>query len=218
MSIEIDNIENLMNNKNVEFRDFKLSGVETRKAENGAEELIVEGVACVFDKETVLIKGKSYELREKVQQGAFDGADMSDVIFNYNHGGRVYARTRNSSLALEAQSDGLHMRAKLISGDEGHAQLYRDIQSGLIDKMSYAYTVRESTYEYTEQENGFVTELRTVTKIDRLFDVSAVDIPAYDATSISARRAFDAEREKRSAESTRRAKNKLNLKLKLEGV
>lgn len=214
MSNPKDNIEKLITEKNMEFRDFRLTNVEKRKSEEGKEELVVEGVACCYDTETVLYKGKYYECREKVAKGAFDNADLSDVIFNYNHCGRVYARTRNKSLELSVKEDGLHMRAILMPEDNGHAELYRDIQSGLIDKMSYAYHVEKSSYEYIEQAEGPTIEIRTITEIDKVYDVSAVDIPAYDTTSISARGAFDAERERRAAESRKLEEeraNKLNL-------
>lgn len=215
MSKEVENIERLMDVKGVEFRDFSLIKINEKINEVGQEELILEGVPCVFDQETVLYKGKYYECREKIADTAFNEADITDVIFNYNHGGRVYARTRNNSLTLWVALDGLHMRAVLRNDDEGHIQLYKDIKSGLIDRMSFAFTVRESTYEYIERQDEPTVEIRTITKIEKLYDVSAVDIPAYDTTSISARKAFDAEREKRAAESRERAK--LLLKLKLEG-
>ena len=201
MSNPKDNIEKLIAEKEMQFRDFHLTTIECRKTEEGKDELVVEGVACQFDTETVLYKGKYYECREKIAVGAFDNCDMSDVIFNYNHCGRVYARTRNKSLELSVKEDGLHMRAILMPEDNGHAELYRDIQSGLIDKMSFAFHVKESTYEYVERADEPTIEIRTVTEIDKLYDVSAVDIPAYDTTSISARGAFDAERERREAES-----------------
>jgi HK97 family phage prohead protease len=201
MSNPKDNIEKLIAEKEMQFRDFRLTNIETRKTEEGKDELVVEGVACQFDTETVLYKGKYYECREKIATGAFDNCDMTDVIFNYNHCGRVYARTRNKSLSLSVEKDGLHMKAVLMSEDNGHAELYRDIQSGLIDKMSFAFHVKESSYEYIERADEPTIEIRTITEIDKLYDVSAVDIPAYDTTSISARSAFDAEREKREAES-----------------
>lgn len=196
-----DNIEKLISEKEMQFRDFRLTNIETRKSEEGKEQLVVEGIACNFDTETVLYKSQYYECREKIASGAFDNCDMSDVIFNYNHCGRVYARTRNNSLTLSVESDGLHMRAILMPEDNGHAELYRDIQSGLIDKMSFAFHVNESSYEYVERADEPTIEIRTITEIDKLYDVSAVDIPAYDTTSISARGAFDAERERRAAES-----------------
>lgn len=203
----ITNIENLMNEKDVQFRDFRLSRIETRQADE-VEEIVLEGIACSFDSETVMYSCKDYECREKVATGAFDGCDMTDVIFNFNHCGRVYARTRNKSLEVWTENDGLHCRATLNANDEGHRQLYRDIQSGLIDKMSFAFTVKECSYEYIERQDEPIVELRTITAIDKLYDVSAVDIPAYDTTSISARRAFDSERERREAESRQRQAEK----------
>lgn len=213
---EIKNIEKLMGDKSVEFRDFKLTKIEMRE-KDGAEEMLIEGVPCVFNQETTLYKGKYYEAREIIDKTAFNAADMSDVIFNYNHCGRVYARTRNNSLELQIKNDGLHMRAILMQGDEGHLQLYRDIKSGLIDKMSFAFRAKSSTFQYVEQENGYMIEIRTITEIEKIYDVSAVDIPAYDSTTISARTAFDAEREKRLLEKEKRAKVGLKIKLELEG-
>lgn len=215
VSSKIKNIEKLIQDKGVEFRDFKLTKIETRKDAEGNEFLEVKGVPCVFDKETVLYKGKYYECREKIATGAFDGADMSDVIFNYNHCGIVYARTRNNSLSLKVEADGLHMTATMRKSNRNQ-EFYDDIKEGLIDKMSFAFTVKECSYETIEWQDEPNVEIRTVTKIDKLYDVSAVDIPAYDTTSISARSAFDAEREKRNAVSIQR--EKLKLKLKLQGV
>lgn len=209
MSNPKDNIEKLIAEKEMQFRDFRLTNIETRKTEEGKDELVVEGVACQFDVETVLYKGKYYECREKIATGAFDNCDMTDVIFNYNHCGRVYARTRNKSLELSVKEDGLHMKATLMPEDNGHAELYRDIQSGLIDKMSFAFHVKESSYEYIERADEPTIEIRTITEIDKLYDVSAVDIPAYDTTSISARGAFDAERERRVAESKKLEEERL---------
>lgn len=217
-----DNIEKLINDKDVQFRDFKLTSIETRANEKGTEELVIEGLAASFNQETVLYKGKYYEAREVIASGAFDSCDMTDVIFNFNHCGRVYARTRNGSLSVWIEEDGLHMRAILMSEDNGHQELYRDIKSGLIDKMSFAFHVEESTWEWRNIGDDYEIEVRTITKIDKLYDVSAVDIPAYDTTSISARNAFDAERERRNAESIKEAeelelrKQKLLLLMKLE--
>ena len=114
---------------------------------------------------------------------------MIDVIFNYNHGGRVYARTRNNSLSLAVKDDGLHVRIKLDSEDEGHKELYRDVKKRLIDKMSYCYIVSDKGFEYDTE-----THTRRITSIKKVFDVSAVDIPAYDSTSISARSILDLEK------------------------
>lgn len=191
------------------FQNFELRAKE--ETEENASDMVIEGVACVFDSETTLFEWDGVEYKEKVDKGAFVDADISDVIFNYNHGGRVYARTRNDSLHLEVKEDGLHVLIKLNPEDEGHKQLYRDIKNGLIDKMSYAYTVSEEAYDVD-------THLRTVMKIKKLYDVSAVDIPAYDSTSISARSVLDLEKsemEKLENDTLKKKKNEQRKKVAL---
>ena len=184
-----NNIESLIENKGFQFRDFRITNIETRQGETGEEEMIVEGVACVFNTPTVLFKYDGVEYKEQVDDKAFANCDMSDVIFNMNHCGRVYARTRNGSLQLEVKEDGLHMRARLLKNDRGHEELYRDIKEGLLDRMSFAFTIKKQAYDRDEH-------LRTIMDVDKLYDVSAVDIPAYNTTELSARSFFDAERAK----------------------
>lgn len=182
-----DKINNLID-KGWQFRNFQNFEIRAKETEEEqSSDMTIEGVACVFDSETILFEWDGVEYKEKVDRNAFADADVSDVIFNYNHGGRVYARTRNDSLHLEVKEDGLHVMVKLNPEDEGHKELYRDIKNGLIDKMSYAYTVSEESYDVD-------THVRTVLKIKKLYDVSAVDIPAYDSTSISARSVLDLEK------------------------
>lgn len=204
-----DNIEKLISDKECQFRDFRLTKLEQRKAEDGTNELIVEGKACAFNDETILYKSGTYEAHEIVDSGAFANCDMSDVIFNYNHSGRVYARTRNNTLSLDVREDGLYMNAILRADDQGHKELYDDISTGTIDRMSFAFHVNDSKWEY-EEKDGIEIDRRTIIAIDKLYDVSAVDIPAYDTTSISARSQFSAVSEKRAAES-REAERMLEL-------
>lgn len=186
-----DKLKNLMENKGWNFRNFQNFEIRAKEPEEKeSNDMTIEGVACVFDTETTLFEWDGVEYKEKVDKGAFKDADVSDVIFNYNHGGRVFARTRNDSLHLEVKEDGLHVRISLNPEDEGHKELYRDIKSGLIDKMSYAYTISEDSYDVDKH-------MRTVLKIKKLFDVSAVDIPAYDSTSISTRSILDLEKSER---------------------
>lgn len=216
-----ENIEKLIEEKGCQFRDFRLLNLEERKAEDGTDELVVEGKACTFNEETVLYSSNDYEAREVIDPGAFANCDMNDVIFNYNHCGRVYARTRNNTLSLEVKEDGLYMKAVLRSDDQGHKELYNDIKTGTIDKMSFAFTVNDSKWEF-EQKDGKDIDTRTILGINKLYDVSAVDIPAYDTTSISARSLYEAVSETRSAESRKKAealeieKQKLLLLLKIE--
>lgn len=208
MSKESENIKRLVEEKAVQFRDFNITNIEIREATGEeSEKMIIRGTPCVFNNETLLFRtkwyGEPYEFYEEVDSRAFDEADMTDVIFNYNHGGRVFARTRNKSLKLTVnrEKDRLDMETELWSDDEGHCQLYRDIKRGNIDKMSFAFTVKADEILERKSEDGKVNEVhRKITAIDRLFDVSAVDIPAYDATEISARRSFESERSKREEE------------------
>ena len=198
---EIDNIRNLIEKKGVMFRDFQIGSIETRAAEEGQpEKMIIKGVPAVFSKQILLTSyrrwdGNTVEIYEEVHPDAFDDADMTDVIFNYNHCGRVFARTRNDSLKLNVnKSVGLEMETELWDDDEGHRQLYRDIKRRNIDKMSYAYIVKQiDERRETDEDEGTVRIYWTVRKVKRVLDVSAVDIPAYDATEISARRWIEAE-------------------------
>lgn len=205
-----NNIEKLISEKECQFRDFRFIKLEQRKADDGSDELVVEGKACSFNDETVLYSYGNYEAREIVDANAFENCDMTDVIFNYNHSGRVYARTRNNTLSLEVKEDGLYMKAVLRSNDQGHKELFDDISTGTIDKMSFAFHVNDSKWEY-EEKDGNKIDRRTILAIDKLYDVSAVDIPAYDTTSISARSQFSAVSEKRAAES-RETERMLELK------
>lgn len=173
------------------------------------QELWVEGYAARFNSPTVLFEMDGLEYREQVAQDAFSEAKMEDVIFNYNHGGRVMARTRNKTLQLAVDENGLFIRARLDGTEEGRS-LYQDIQNGYIDRMSYRYTVKSEAYD---QENRTWTLLR----VKRLYDVSAVDIPAYEDTSIEARKA-DAEavaRESQRKVDTELARQRLAIKLKI---
>ena len=131
--------------------------------------------------------------------GLSPNCDMSDVIFNYNHGGRVAARIRNNTLKLSLNDVCMEMDA-FLGGTEYGRNLLEEIRGGYIDKMSFAFVVAEDGDEYDP-----ATHTRTITRIKKLYDVSAVDIPAYDTTSISARSFFEVEyeKEKRALEQAR---------------
>lgn len=168
--------------------------------EEGSEEYRVKGTAVVFDTPTVLYECDGVKYCEIIDRHAFDGCDLSDVIFNYNHGGKVVARLRNKTLALHVTERGLEVEADL-SGTQAGRELYEEIDGGYIDKMSFSFSVREEKYDS-------VTHTRTITKVKKLYDVSAVDIPAYEETSISARSFFTEEHGKELAalEQARRRK------------
>ena len=166
------------------YRNIDVSAFEQR-AEN--DEKIVAGYATVFDEPYELWSMDGYTLYEQIDRRAFDGCDMSDCIMQYDHTGRVFARVSNDTLRLNIDDTGLHIEARL-DGTEIGRQLYDEIAGGYTNKMSFGFRVDEDKREITEDKTtGAVTVLRTVTKVSRLYDVSAVSIPANDATSISAR-------------------------------
>ena len=174
-----------------EYRNF--NSIERRESEDG--EKIVEGYATTFNQPYELFRdaweGATYIFVEQVDANAFADTDMSDVIMQYNHEGRVFARTNNGTLGLDADMKGLHIRANL-GGTEIGRQLYEEIEGGYTDKMSFGFRVGKDKVDRTEErdnETGLVTVtvLRTILEISKLYDVSAVSLPANDATSISAR-------------------------------
>jgi len=175
-----------------------------------AQELWVEGYATRFNSPTVLFEIEGREYSEQIARDAFEGCKMEDVIFNYNHSGKVMARTRNKTLSLTVDTEGLFIRARLDGTEEGR-RLYDEIRGGYIDRMSFRFTIGQEAFDY---ENRMWTVLR----IKRLYDVSAVDIPAYDDTSIAARKA-DAEavaRESQRTVETELMRKRLDLKLRLQ--
>lgn len=173
-----------INDKLSEGRSYR-NVMEARAAEG--DEKIVEGYATTFDEPYELFSYDGYTVVEQVDAAAFDECDMTDVIMQYNHEGRVFARISNGTLDLKKDDKGLKIRADL-SGTELGLQVYDEIKGGYTDKMSFGFKVAEDKREVTEnREDGTITVLRTITKISKLYDVSAVSIPANDATSISAR-------------------------------
>lgn len=184
---------------NREYRNFS-SMLLPSQADENTESYIVQGRAVVFDTPTCLFECDGVKYLEVIARGAFDTCDMSDVIFNYNHGGKVVARLRNKTLKLAIGNEGLDIEADLRGTVEGR-NLHEEIKGGYIDKMSFSFSIEESSYNVD-------THTRTITKIKKLYDVSAVDIPAYNETSISARGFFEEEHSKEFAalEQARRRK------------
>lgn len=186
--------------------------VENLQARNESEEkekMIVEGYAVVFDSPA------THGFTEIIDRNAFNGCNMKDVVLKYNHDDShlILARTRNDSLKLTIDDRGLFIRAELID-TTSNRDVYKMIQAGLLDKMSFAFTVEEEKWD-------LATDTRTILRIDRLFDVSVVDTPFYETTSIYARALSTLDSEKKKLESLKEQqkleerKNKLQEKINL---
>ena len=167
-------------------REYRNMTMEIRQPEEGADQKkIVEGYASTFDEPYKLYSGEGWELWETVDRTAFDETDMSDVIMQYNHEGRVFARTRNNTLSVKPDEKGLFISADL-GGTEIGRELYEEISGGYTDRMSFGFTVTGDMEKREQNDAGVWIYTRHITSVGKLFDVSAVSIPANDGTSISA--------------------------------
>lgn len=202
---------------NREYRAMPVMGGK----ENRAEQLIdtdfyVEGFATTFNDPYLLWEDGGYKFFEQVDRNAFDNADMTDVIFQHNHEGKCFARTKMRTgtaptLILEPQESGLFIAADLGMIAEGREE-YRAITGGLVYQMSFAFTVADD--EIIELGDG--EYLRTIKAIKKVYDVSSVDMPANPNTSIDTqtRAAFEGFIERR-AQELRRIEEEVTAKRKL---
>lgn len=171
-------------------------------------EYYVEGYATTFDDPYLMFEWDGVKYYERIAADALTGADMSDVIFQYNHAGKVFARISNNTLGVEPVKRGLFVFADL-SKSQAAKELHEEIRNGLITKMSWAFTVAEDSYNKD-------THTRTIMKIKKVFDVSAVSIPANGNTDISARSYFDGVIEREKAERLERRRKILKILLEME--
>ena len=192
--------------------DREYRNVELRAFELKDDDYIVEGYATTFDDPYVLWEDGKNVYYEQISRNAFDEADMSDVIFLYDHEGMVFARLSNDTLKIEMDEKGMKVTADLSSTTQSR-EMFEAIKTGLVTKMSWAFTVREDSFDEK-------TLTRTISKVKKVYDVSAVSIPANPDTSISARNYINGVIEVIEAERLQRQKEIeiLNLKLKLGGT
>lgn len=155
-------------------KEIRKLDIQFRAETTEDEKMEIKGYAVVFN------SPETYGYTEVISKDALDNAKMDDVVLRYNHNDSfmVLARTRNGSLRLNRDEKGLFMDAILQDDITEHKNIFNAIKSGLIDKQSFAFTVEEDEYDYE-------TDTRTITKIGKLFDVSVVDQPFYNATDVS---------------------------------
>lgn len=192
-----------------EYRMVVSNDIQFRAKED--EDFKVEGYATTFDDPYVMMEYDGIKYMEQIDRKALDDADMSDVIFLYNHEGMVFARQSNGTLELTIEDKGLHVVADLSLTEESR-RMYESIKAGLVTQMSWAFRVEEDAYNEK-------THTRTILKVAKVYDVSAVSIPANPNTDISARSYFDGviEEERRRDLARQEAIERIRNKLKGEG-
>ena len=185
-----------------------LSNVQNNKRIDSS--YYVEGYATTFNEPYLLFNWDGVDYYEQIDKKAFEKADMSDVILQYNHEGRVYARNDNGTLGMEIDDHGLFIYADL-SKTEGAKDLYADIAAGMIREMSWAFTEWERSFD--KANNTW-----TVRKVRKVYDVSAVSRGANPATEISARSLLDGVIQQQERESLKRRLQILKVKTLLEEI
>lgn len=213
-----------------EYRNFQ--AFELRAEPDASDKKrggFVEGYASTFEPYDLFTYindlGETEIWREQIERGAFANADMSDVVFLRDHEGQVYARTKNGLIELTVDDGGLFTRTDL-SKTSGAREMYEDIEAGNYTQMSFAFRVKNSIWE-TFREDAAIVYKRTITEIEKLYDISAVAFPANPTTNISpaTRAAFDGAIESIRAEGLEaerreqeQARAELEIKLKLMEV
>lgn len=178
--------------KIIRYADVQLRSQEDRDD-------TIEGLAIVFNKTADL-----GWFTEEIDERALDGANVEDVVLNFNHNNDVVlARTTNGSLVLDRRNDGVYMTSKIVKTSQGE-DILKLVREGLIDKMSFAFTIDERDGEKWETD-AQGKEHRIIKKINRLYDVSLVTFPAYPQTSAWARGESDELANKHKALMERRA-------------
>lgn len=205
-----------------EYRDMtmEIRSAETEDVEQ-EERKVVTGYASTFNEPYTLYEDEDWRFDEVVDARAFDNTDMSDVIMQYDHEGRVFARMSNNTLTVTPDEKGLLIEADL-GGTELGRQLFEEIRGGYTNKMSFGFTVDGEEIRDMKAADGKTLTVRTITSVRKLYDVSAVSLPANDATSISVRTLTDGEieriqAERLEAEALELRRRKLLAKAKLNG-
>jgi HK97 family phage prohead protease len=195
----------------VETREYRAMALPLGIAETNKRfdtEFYVEGYATTFDDPYLLYEYDGIKVFEQISRNALDGADISDVIMQYDHAGKVLARISNKTLGITPDQKGLFIYADL-SKSRAAQDMHEEIKNQLITRMSWAFVVAKDSYDRT-------TRTRTIEKIKKVYDVSAVSLPANQGTEIAARSYAQGRLEAERRETMERRIQILLLKTKLE--
>lgn len=176
-----------INKDNLEYRVMKVNAVEERDDQGVvSNRMIIEGYAVLFDAPQTYQYGTT-TYTEQISRGALDNTDMKRTVLRYNHDDSVMAlaRVKNGSLVLTVDEIGLRVWAELLD-TQTNRDLYKSIQNGLIDEMSFAFTVAPGGDKW-EYEDDYMKVTRTINAIETLYDVSVVDTGFYEKTQVYAR-------------------------------
>ena len=185
----------------VEFRSLAVSEDDKK--------MVLSGTATPFEKPTVLFEIDGVEYKEVIDRHALDKADFSLCCLKYNHENSVpvLARTRNGSHVTNIDNEGLKYSATLANTTVAK-DVYTLVKEGMLNQCSFAFTVKNSEYDRS-------THTRRILEIDKVFDISIVDIPAYEDTSVEARSFFEAEAKKDRLESDKLKRKRLDVLLRI---
>ena len=183
------------------MREREYRNMELRTLFEDENDYKVEGYASTFEPYKLFERG-GVDYFERIEPTAFDGADLSDVVFRINHTGRVYARSSAGTVEVWHDEHGLANRTDL-SRTQAARDVYDDIRAGNYPKMSFAFTVAPDGDHYDR-----ATHTRVIERIAKVFDISPVDFPANPGTelSVSTRDYFDGVIEMERAERLEREK------------
>lgn len=175
-----------MNKPPIPDKERRAVAFEVRMADmEEGKEPMMRGHAAVFNSPSELLCGC---FRETIMPGAFTEAlKTSDVRALFNHvPDNILGRTSAGTLRVAEDDKGL-----AIEIDPPDTCCGRDLQvsmkRGDIKEMSFGFTVAEGGDEWTRDPDGSGNWTRTISKIDRLYDVSPVTFPAYPEASCALR-------------------------------
>tara|TARA_B100000900_G_scaffold351231_1_gene318249 strand:- start:526 stop:2175 length:1650 start_codon:yes stop_codon:yes gene_type:complete len=161
-------------NPNKEIRTFNVQDLELRQE---GDSNVVVGYGSVFN----TLSNDLGNFKEIIAEGAFDGRLQDDVRFLINHDGLPLARTTNGTLRLSTDERGLRYEAEVANTSIGR-DLIELMKNGTVNQSSFAFVVEDDSWEVRDGIN-----IRTVNKVSRLYDVSAVTYPAFEEAGVALR-------------------------------